>query len=65
MTKRFKKISEEQYKALVRMDRENAVSAMLAEAYVDWRCGYGIYGCNPVERNGEFCIEYITGDSCD
>lgn len=64
MTNRRKKISEERYKKLVAMGKR-AYGAMLNEAPMEWRCGYGIYGCRPIEADGKFYIEYTTGDSCD
>ena len=65
MVIRTKKISESRYKKLVAMEKRKAESCMLAEAPMEWRCGYGIYGSRPVEKNGQFFIEYTTGSTCD
>ena len=62
---RMKKISEARYKKLVAMGNKKAYGCMLAEAPMMWRCGYGIYGCRPVEKDGKFYVEYTTGDVCD
>ena len=65
MTTRTIMITEKRYKEIVAMDPKNAKSAMMAEAPTMWVCGFGIYGCRPVERDGVFQIEFTTGDSCD
>ena len=60
MTKKRKKISENRYKKLVQMDRDRAYGAMINECPMTLRCQH-IYDCKPVEKNGEFFIEYVIG----
>ena len=66
MYKRYLEITQNCYKNLVNIkDREAAYTIMCSEAPIEWRCGYGIYGARPVEMEGKFYIEYITGSTCD
>lgn len=66
MVKRYFEITENCYKNLVNMkDKQYADKIMREEAPVEYRCGYGIYGARPVEKEGKFYVEYITGSTCD
>lgn len=60
ITKR-KQISENRYKKLVQMDRPRSYGAMINEAPMTMRC-MRIHDARPVERNGEFYIEYTVGE---
>lgn len=66
MVARRIKIKESFYKQLVyEMDKKEARKAMEEVAPEDWKFGYGIYGAEPREEDGEFYIVYQTGSSCD
>ena len=60
MTVRLKKISESRYKKLVGMGKR-AYGCMINEAPMTLRC-MRIFDARPVEKDGEFFIEYTIGD---
>lgn len=32
---------------------------------IEWKCGYGYYGCDVMEQDGKFYVVHTIGSSCD
>lgn len=68
MTSNKRKITKEQYDQIMTASngRGCVPGDMEADFFsVDVIWGYGLYGTHAYEKDGEYWLDYTTGDSCD
>ena len=61
-----REISREEYEALDKMNYKEQEERLFPDGIpLDWACGYGYYGHQVWNLDGEYHVTYSIGDSCD